>query len=139
MYSGETLTIPKNLYILGTMNTADRSIALVDYAFRRRFFFVNMMPNEEILRKWLKKHLNTGPGEQEKIINLFKELNEKIRKEETLGENFQIGHTYFFVKDNKELEIQWKYAILPLVKEYLFEDTEKLEAYEKLWDEKSQA
>ena len=134
-YSGDTVSIPSNLIILGTMNTADRSIALVDYALRRRFFFIEMMPNINILKGWLESNSLLSSQEQEKVVSLFSRINEEIKSDRTLGENFQVGHTFFFVENMGHLGIQWKYAIYPLLKEYYFGNTEKLSIYDTLWQE----
>lgn len=126
-YSSEDLCIPHNLYIIGTMNSADRSIALVDYALRRRFYFVEMLPNRTMLEFWLDEN---NVEIKDKIIEIFSVFNQKIRENEKLGKHFQLGHTYFFVKDVDELERNWKYAIKPLLEEYLFGDEEELRTFE---------
>ena len=106
------------------MNTADRSIALVDYALRRRFKFVALQPYKSddapVLRKWLKgKHVsNVGD-----IVTLFCKLNKKISKE--ISEHFIVGHSYFMLDnlDNGEypedrLQDIWEFSIMPLLAEY---------------------
>ena len=129
------MTIPNNLVILGTMNTADRSIALVDYALRRRFFFVEMLPDEKILSGWLERNSVLSPNEQENVVALFNRVNREITEDQTLGENFQVGHTYYFTETMEQLNISWKYAILPLIKEYLFGDVGKLTTFSTYWSE----
>ena len=126
-YSNEKFSIPNNLYIIGTMNSADRSIALLDYALRRRFFFFSMEPDHNLLEKWLDKN---GVAIKDKVIQIFTAFNERIRKNEKLGKHFQLGHTYFFVKSDEELERNWKYAIRPLLEEYFFGEQEALSAFE---------
>jgi|GEM_PF-2490070 len=119
-YSKPLFSIPDNVYIIGTMNTADRSIAFVDYALRRRFYFVEFLPNKEVLEKWL----NENPQKMSDInvLNLFTKLNEKIKND--LDEHHQIGHSYFMIKkgllDGKRLKLIWDYNIMPLLKEYFF-------------------
>ncbi|GAI88841.1 unnamed protein product, partial [marine sediment metagenome] len=114
------LTIPPNLYIIGTMNSLDRSIAIVDYALRRRFIFYPMMPDSEILENWLNfASNNIDQDDGIKILNLFLNLNSKIKEDKKLGKNFQIGHTYFFIKNKEELHEKWTYMIKPLLEEYL--------------------
>jgi MoxR-like ATPase len=133
-YSGDSITIPNNLVLFGTMNTADKSIALVDYALRRRFFFIEMMPNESILRGWLENNSALVDDVKERVVSLFNSINNQIKSDTSLGEDFQIGHTYYFVSDESKMETQWKYAIRPLLKEYYFGDSGKILPYEAFWD-----
>jgi len=127
-YSNDVLCVPQNLYIIGTMNSADRSIALVDYALRRRFYFVEMLPSTTMLESWLDEN---NVGIKEKIVEIFSVFNQKIRENEKLGKHFQLGHTYFFVKDLEELKRSWRYAIRPLLEEYLFGNEEELKSFEQ--------
>jgi MoxR-like ATPase len=126
-YSSKKFRIPDNLFIIGTMNTADRSIALVDYALRRRFYFIEMWPDEDILMYWLEK---AKVDLKEKIISIFSTFNESIRNNEKLGKHFQLGQTYFFVKSRDELLRNWKYAVKPLLEEYLFGEENELRVFE---------
>ena len=109
-FEGERqIVLPKNLYIIGTMNTADRSVGHIDYAIRRRFAFVSVLPDEKII-------------ENEQALNIFKEVVRLF--EEHLSADFQkedviIGHSYFIVKDKAELAIKLEYEIKPILKEYL--------------------
>lgn len=120
--SGEDFQIPENVYIIGTMNTADRSIALVDYALRRRFKFVTLRPWEDndapVLRKWLEAK---GIGRADDIVKIFCELNKRISDE--INEQLVVGHSYFMTKKLNDstrhtLEDVWNYSILPLMEEY---------------------
>lgn len=119
-YSKDKFSIPDNVYIIGTMNTADRSIAFVDYALRRRFYFVEFLPNKEVLEKWL----NENPNKKSDIdvLNLFTKLNDTIKND--LDEHHQIGHSYFMIEkgilDEKRIKLIWNYNIMPLLKEYFF-------------------
>mgnify|MGYP003357634585 FL=1 len=104
------LTLPPNLYIIGTMNTADRSVGHIDYAIRRRFAFVNVLP----------KDLTNELGDQfesalfAKVTNLFNtNLSTEFKKEEV-----QLGHSYFITK-NTPIDIRWKYEIKPILFEYV--------------------
>lgn len=97
-YSKERFGVPKNLYIIGTMNTADKSIALVDIALRRRFTFVRMEPLEEYLPENVKK------------------INEIIKNRR--GSDYLIGHAYFM--GNQDLDFIMKYKIRPLLEEYFY-------------------
>ena len=104
--------IPSNLYIIGTMNSSDKSIALIDIALRRRFTFLKMEPRAELVPKNLQK--------------LFIELNEYIS--DTLGNDYQIGHSYFMdIEGDDDLDFVLKYKIKPLLEEYFYGDSEGLE------------
>ncbi|MGV9680871.1 McrB family protein [Nocardia sp. NPDC003482] len=116
-----TFTLPKNLVIIGTMNTADRSIALIDSAMRRRFAFVALHPSEEptksILRKWLADH-DYGP----EIAEIVEHLNARIPDEE-----FKIGPSYFMrpaAVTEPGIELTWRTSIMPLLEEYHFGNPE---------------
>ena len=120
--SGDPFKIPENVYIIGTMNTADRSIALVDYALRRRFKFVTLHPWEDndapVLRKWLK---DKQIGQADDIVKIFCELNKRISDE--MNEHLVVGHSYFMTEKLNDstkdtLEDIWNYSILPLMEEY---------------------
>lgn len=116
-YSGKELGIPPNLYIMGTMNTADRSIALLDIALRRRFTFVEIMPDPTLLK--------TIAGVDLGAL-LFK-LNKRIRA--LLDRDQQVGHSYFMkVKTLEDLRFAWYHQIVPLLQEYFYNDTERLKA-----------
>lgn len=118
-YSKKPFGIPKNLYIIGTMNTADRSIALLDTALRRRFDFVEMMPDTK--HSGISKNIQ-GVNCQE----LLEKINERIRI--LHDRDHQIGHTYFLdVKDLDSLAKTFKNRIIPLLQEYFYEDWEKID------------
>lgn len=112
-YSREPFGVPNNLYIIGTMNTADRSIALLDTALRRRFDFEEMMPKPELLRG---KDIEGVDLEQ-----LLTKINDRIKNE--YDRDHQIGHSYLMgVKNNEQLERAYKNRILPLLNEYFYND-----------------
>ena len=114
-YSGEEFSVPPNLLIIGTMNTADRSIALLDVALRRRFTFVELMPQPELL----------GEVAGLALGKLLTTLNRKL--EAYLDRDHQIGHSYFMgLKDVADLRFAWEYKIVPLLQEYFYGDGEKL-------------
>jgi len=120
-YSGESFSVPKNLYIIGTMNTADRSIALLDTALRRRFRFVEMMPDLTLL--------DGVTVEGVEIRKLLSTMNERI--EALYDRDHQIGHAYFLpLKENSslaELSDIFRHSVLPLLQEYFYEDWEKID------------
>ena len=116
-YSKEKFGVPSNLYIIGTMNTADRSIALMDTALRRRFEFVEMMPEYDTLNKTISEGINVG--------EMLKTINERI--EYLYDRDHTIGHAYFInVSDLKTLANVFKNKILPLLQEYFYDDWEKI-------------
>ena len=115
-YSGDRFSIPKNLYIIGTMNTADRSIAFLDTALRRRFNFMEMMPEPEKLEKNME-----GINLQE----LLKAINANIIK--VLDRDRQIGHSYLLkIKDMPDLASAFRHKICPLLEEYFYDRREKI-------------
>lgn len=118
-YSSEEFGVPNNLYIIGTMNTADRSIALLDTALRRRFEFVEMMP------QWDDKNIKDCEGVN--LQKLLKVLNERI--EFLLDREHTIGHAFFIGIDSLEkLQDVFKNKIIPLLQEYFYDDYAKINA-----------
>ncbi|OKH76413.1 ATPase AAA [Mycobacterium sp. SWH-M1] len=120
--SAEPFSLPKNIFVIGTMNTADRSIALVDTALRRRFAFLPLHPSEQptrgILRSWL-----AAKGYDSTLADLHDELNARI-----LDTDFKIGPSYFMREKiatdttGKALDLMWRTDILPLLEEHHFGD-----------------
>ena len=133
-YSKIGFSVPKNLYIIGMMNTADRSLALIDYALRRRFAFYKVNPafeNEGFIR--YKDSLKNDKFN--KLIENIEMLNVEIKNDLSLGEGFEIGHSYFCDLEkvsDEEIESIITYEILPLLEEYWFDDVDKY----KEWKEK---
>jgi len=134
-YSKKLFGVPKNLYILGTMNTADKSIALLDSALRRRFSFTEMLPNSSVV----KDNISIAGIEVEK---LFETINSRI--EFLIDKDHTIGHSYFLkLKDNQTIEgiaLVFKNEIIPLLTEYFFGDFEKIQlvlGQNKDWKSKS--
>ena len=125
-YSKEKFGVPSNLYIIGTMNTADRSIALMDTALRRRVEFVEMMPQPELLGTIKIKYKDIDPKEIEiDFTTMLKTINERI--EYLYDRDHTIGHAYFInVSDIKTLANVFKNKILPLLQEYFYDDWEEI-------------
>ena len=109
------------------MNTADRSLAMVDYALRRRFSFYDLKPG--FASDGFKNYQeNVDIKNFDKLIDTVVELNEEIKNDETLGEGFVIGHSYFSnIKSDEQVEFIIDYEIVPLLKEYWFDEPEKVE------------
>ena len=132
----DNFSLPENLYIIGTMNTADRSIALVDLALRRRFYFVEFHPDDEpvkgVLRRWLKKKKLNDLVWAADVVD---EANKLLKDDKHAA----IGPSYFMKEhlDRKMVERIWKHSVLPYIEERLFGDNNRLDAFElgKLIDE----
>ena len=126
LYSEEKFSIPENVYIIGMMNTADRSLALLDYALRRRFSFIDMKPGFKT-EGFAEYQSSLDCKRFDKLVDCVERLNRVISEDETLGEGFCIGHSYFCnldpdtVTENTLNEIV-KYELIPLLKEYWFDE-----------------
>ena len=129
LYADELFYIPTNVYIIGMMNTADRSLAMLDYALRRRFGFFALSPAFSSERfKLYQKALNSTKFDH--LISCVENLNQSIKDDESLGEGFCIGHSYFCNIEPEELTDQKltmlvEYEIVPLLKEYWFDEPAK--------------
>ncbi len=130
-YSKEEFYVPKNLYIIGLMNTADRSLALIDYALRRRFSFIRIEPafdNKLFIEEFNKKF----DSEFNSLIEIIKSINIAIENDKSLGSGFEIGHSYFLPKlkdekgNKKTLEDIVRFEIIPLLEEYWYDDEDTL-------------
>ncbi len=128
LYSNEWFTVPKNVRIIGMMNTADRSLALMDYALRRRFAFFDFAP--AFASEGFKNYLTEKNSPKlEKLITAVESLNNTISADESLGDGFRIGHSYFCTDD--EITDEWlksvvEYEVIPLIKEYWFDEPTKV-------------
>ena len=131
LYTNELFSVPKNLYIIGLMNTTDRSLAMIDYALRRRFTFYEMKPafDSDGFQKFLEL---AGNRKFDELIKQIKALNEAISKDESLGDGFRIGHSYFCT--DGDITDEWmaaaiKFELLPLLSEYWFDEKPKVEEW----------
>ena len=120
--SGEDLTVPRNLYIIGMMNTADRGLALIDYALRRRFAFFEMEPALKHPR-FLTDVTRDGGEPMLRLVEAARRVNKDIASDPSLGEGFRIGHSYFCGGGDPRLV--YRYELAPLVDEYWFDDRKK--------------
>ena len=129
-YRDEKFAVPSNLHIIGMMNTADRSLAMIDYALRRRFSFFEMKPGFE--SKGFKDYLEgIGSTQLESVIDAVVELNKDIREDASLGSGFCIGHSYFCNLKTVTYELLkdiLEYDIIPMLREYWFDSDEKYES-----------
>lgn len=115
-YSKERFSVPPNLHIIGTMNTADRSVEALDTALRRRFSFELMSPEPELIPEYV--------GELE-LRKVFEQINQRISY--LLDEDHQVGHSYFMqIEDENDLRDVFKNRIIPLLKEYFYNDYGKI-------------
>jgi len=130
LYSGEKFAVPKNVYIIGMMNTADRSLAMLDYALRRRFAFYEMRPGFDTdgFREY---RMSLGSEKFDRLIHCVESLNNVISTDESLGDGFCVGHSYFCnltaekVTD-RALSAIVEYELIPLLKEYWFDEPLKV-------------
>lgn len=133
-YNGLSFSVPGNLYLIGMMNTADRSLAMIDYALRRRFSFFEVEPgfdSEGFLR--YQNSLNSETLNM--LISKVKDLNREIMLDKSLGKGFCIGHSYFCgqtVCTDEWLHSIVDYDILPMLREYWFDDAGKLQRWENI-------
>jgi 5-methylcytosine-specific restriction enzyme B len=130
--------VPQNLYLVGLMNVADRSLAIVDYALRRRFVFVTLRPQyeSEQFRHWLLER-GMQPTLVDLVISRMSGLNREIREDPLLGDNYQVGHSYFTPRgeDFTGLDEDWYHTVIhteivPLLREYWFDNPRKAEEME---------
>jgi len=127
-YSRDTFSIPDNVFIIGTMNTADRSIALVDHALRRRFHFVALRPSPQILRSF---HEDKSALDLAWIADLL-ELTNKNLDDDGIEWHLHVGHSHFMRPDLDEdqLRLVWKHSVMPMLEEYFYRQPERLARYQ---------
>lgn len=132
-YSGTPFSVPSNLYIIGMMNTADRSLAMIDYALRRRFSFYSMEPGFDT--DGFKAYQRSLDNETfDDLIVQIKLLNSQIEADGSLGKGFCIGHSYFCGRSKETCTEEWmhsvvNYDIIPMLEEYWFDDTQKVKQW----------
>lgn len=131
LYADEKFSVPKNVYIIGMMNTADRSLAMMDYALRRRFAFFDMEPGFNT--KGFKQYREGLQSEKfNKLINCVESLNADIATDDSLGEGFCIGHSYFCeLKETSDQTLSSivEFELAPLLKEYWFDEPTKAKTW----------
>lgn len=124
-YSKERFTVPPNLYIIGTMNTADRSVEAIDTALRRRFSFIEISPVSDLIKTEGKLKENGGKIGSIDVVLLLDKINERIEK--LIDKDHRIGHSYFMeISSLDELERAFKDKVIPLLEEYFFGDFGKI-------------
>ena len=128
-YSKEDFSVPSNLYIIGTMNTTDRSTGTIDYAVRRRFAFVTLESKADVIEDWCNAHF--VPSEVKKAaLALFAQINglgktdnrsfiAKHKASDFELEDLKVGHSYFMAKDMASLKLKMRYEVVPLIKKYI--------------------
>ena len=133
-YTGMPFSVPENLYIIGMMNTADRSLAMIDYALRRRFSFFEMEPgfDSDGFTDYQKSFANET---FDALIDQIKLLNKEIADDKSLGRGFRIGHSYFCGRETDGCTDEWmrsvvEFDILPMLSEYWFDEPAKLQHWE---------
>lgn len=129
IYSGDSFSVPENLYIIGMMNTADRSLAMIDYALRRRFAFYTMKPAFDD-PTFKSQYENVSCELFHKAIAAVENLNKVILSDSSLGAGFEIGHSYFCKKPEEINDVMVKniitYEIIPTIEEYWFDNADRL-------------
>lgn len=133
-YNGLSFSVPKNIYIIGMMNTADRSLAMIDYALRRRFSFFEIEPGFDS-ESFIHYQNSLNNDTLNELINKVKDLNREISNDKSLGKGFCIGHSYFCnmqVCTEEWLHSIVDYDIIPMLREYWFDNSEKLQHWENI-------
>lgn len=129
MYGNEQFSLPSNLLIIGTMNTADRSIALVDAALRRRFHFVPLFPNEYPIDEVLQRWLADNKPDMLWVTDIVDRLNGLLT--ERFGRHLQVGHSYFINTNLDEVMLEriWEYDVMPFLEDQLFGQEKELDNF----------
>lgn len=119
-YSKEEFSVPSNLYIIGTMNTTDRSVGSIDYAVRRRFAFVTLKADDDAIKNYYKEK---DESLKNKAIEIFEKVETFLRNKDNRSNDMEfddlmVGHSYFMAETLGELKLKWEYEVIPLLKEY---------------------
>ena len=116
-YSQLDFTVPSNLYIIGTMNTTDRSVGTIDYAIRRRFAFKTLESDRSVIQEW---DGFEDENVREKSLKLFDSVKKFLEdnKVDMDIKDMMVGHSYFLAENLVDLDMKWQYEILPLIQEY---------------------
>ncbi len=133
-YNGKRFSVPENLYIIGMMNTADRSLAMIDYALRRRFKFFEMTPGFDS-QGFIQYQNKLNNETFNRLIEKIKDLNKEIAADRSLGKGFCIGHSYFSNWDectDELMRMTVDFDIIPTLEEYWFDDAEKLRRWSNI-------
>lgn len=133
-YNGLPFSVPDNLYIIGMMNTADRSLAMIDYALRRRFSFFEIEPGFDSYG-FIQYQNGLNNETFNELVSKIKELNKEIILDKSLGKGFCIGHSYFCGMNSctdESLRSIVDYDIIPMLREYWFDDDTKLQSWENI-------
>lgn len=130
-YSDELFSVPDNVYLIGMMNTADRSLAMLDYALRRRFAFIDIAPAFDN-PGFIAYQTAVSNSKFDSLIGCVKMLNTAIAEDDSLGEGFRIGHSYF--STDEKIDDEWldsvvEYELIPLLKEYWFDEPGKVKEW----------
>lgn len=139
-YNGMPFTVPKNIYLIGMMNTADRSLAMIDYALRRRFSFFEMEPgfNSKGFEAYQQALKNDTFN---KLVDKVIELNKEISHDKSLGKGFCIGHSYFCGRTKENCTDEWMksvvdYDILPMLAEYWFDNDDNVKRWKDSFEKR---
>jgi hypothetical protein len=135
LYKDEQFSVPRNIHIIGMMNTADRSLAMIDYALRRRFAFYDLVPAFQS-DGFIKYQGDIDNPKFNSLISTVERLNAEIGKDASLGDGFRIGHSYFCVDEAITIDSDWlndvvRYELAPLLDEYWFDEPSKAEGWIK--------
>lgn len=134
-YSGDEFSVPENLYIIGMMNTADRSLAMIDYALRRRFSFFYIKPGFSS-QGFIERMQSLNNEKYKQLVSCIIDLNAVISNDDSLGTGFEIGHSYLCYNNATDVTEQWLYSvvnydIIPLLNEYWFDNKTNIDNWSK--------